>query len=55
MKQTNTIKEVMKELPESERPYERCARLGTAALTDAELLAIIMRTGTTGRNSLQLA
>lgn len=55
MKQTNTIKEVMKELPESERPYERCAKLGTVALTDAELLAIIMRTGTTGRNSLQLA
>lgn len=45
----------MKELPETERPYERCARLGPDALTDAELLAVIMRTGTMGKNSLQLA
>ena len=26
----------IKELPESERPYEKCERLGPGALTDAE-------------------
>ena len=33
----------MKNLPESERPYERFQILGAEALSDAELLAIILR------------
>ena len=45
----------MKELPESEKPYEKCVRLGAGALSDAELLAVIIRTGTTERTSLSLA
>ena len=47
--------ECIKDLPLSERPYERCERLGPEALTDAELLAVILRTGCVGYNSLQLA
>lgn len=45
----------MKELPVSERPYERCERLGPGALSDAELLAVILRNGCREMNSLQLA
>lgn len=45
----------MKELPDQSRPYEKALRLGTDALTDAELLSIILRSGTKGKNSLQLA
>ncbi len=46
-----TIKEKRKE----ERPYEKCMRLGTESLTDAELLAVIIRSGTNNRNSVELA
>ncbi|MCM1282229.1 MAG: DNA repair protein RadC [Muribaculaceae bacterium] len=45
----------VKNLPESERPYERFRRLGAEALSDAELLAIILKTGTKGLTSLELA
>lgn len=38
-----------------ERPYEKCERFGAGSLTDIELLAILLRTGTKGENSLQLA
>ena len=38
-----------------ERPYEKCERFGAENLTDAELLAVILRTGTRGENSLELA
>ena len=39
----------MKELPEHDRPYEKCVRLGPQALTDPELLAVVLRTGTRGK------
>lgn len=45
----------MNELPVHERPYEKCTRLGPQALQDAELLAVILRTGTKGKSALQLA
>ncbi len=45
----------MKSLPASERPYEKCAAHGAAALSDAELLAVILRTGTRSMTSLELA
>ena len=45
----------IKELPENERPYERCERWGAAALSDAELLAVIIRTGTKQKRSVELA
>ena len=46
---------IAKELPEEIRPYERCLKLGPQALNDAELLAVILRTGSRGENSLELA
>lgn len=45
----------MKELPPSEQPRERLASVGPAALSDAELLAILIRVGAPGLNVLQLA
>ena len=38
-----------------ERPYEKCEQYGAENLSDAELLAVLLRTGTKGENSLQLA
>ena len=38
-----------------ERPYEKCEQYGAENLTDAELLAVLLRTGTKRENSLQLA
>jgi DNA repair protein RadC len=42
-------------MPESERPYERFRNLGAEALSDAELLAIIIKTGTRELSSLDLS
>jgi len=42
------------DLQETERPRERLARLGAAALSNAELLAILLRTGLPGENAVQL-
>ena len=36
----------MKERPKELRPYERCLEYGPSVLSNAELLAIILRTGT---------
>lgn len=49
------MNETMKEIPEEQRPYERCLRYGASALSDSELLAVILRTGTRGSSSLALA
>ena len=45
----------MADLPACDRPRERLLRLGPAALSDAELLAILLRTGVTGCNVHELA
>ena len=45
----------MKNLPESERPYEKFIKYGAESLSDAELLAIIIKTGTSKENSLDIA
>lgn len=45
----------VKELPLSERPYEKCEMYGAAYLSDAELLAVILRTGTKNLRSIDLA
>ncbi len=45
----------MKTLPELERPYEKCERLGAGSLSDAELLAVLLRTGSRGENVLDLS
>lgn len=45
----------MKELPISERPYEKLQLYGSEMLSNAELLAIIIKTGTKNENSLAVA
>ena len=41
--------------PVHERPRERLIALGPAALADAELLAILLRTGIKGRSAVDVA
>ena len=48
-------KNTMKELPFSERPYELLEQKGESALTDAQLLAILLKSGTTGETAMDLA
>ena len=48
-----TIK--LKELPESERPYEKLQMYGESVLSNSELLAIIIKTGTKDETAVQLA
>ncbi|MBQ3600271.1 MAG: DNA repair protein RadC [Lachnospiraceae bacterium] len=45
----------LKELPESERPYEKCEKYGAEVLSNAELLAVIIRTGSRGEQAIGLA
>lgn len=45
----------MKEMPVSERPYEKCEHYGANTLSDAELLAVIIRTGGRGERATELA
>lgn len=44
-----------KDLPIDARPREKLIARGAAALADAELLALLLRTGVAGKNVLQLA
>lgn len=50
--QTN---KTIKELPASERPYEKFLSLGASGLSDADLLAIIIKTGTKDRSAVDIA
>jgi DNA repair protein RadC len=45
----------MKDLPADQRPREKLLARGPAALADAELLALLLRTGTAGQGVLALA
>ena len=45
----------VKELPESERPYEKCEQFGAKALSDAELIAVVLRTGSKKERVTELA
>ena len=45
----------IKELPEAERPYEKLELYGEKNLSNAELLAIIIKTGTKEETSVQIA
>lgn len=42
-------------MPISERPYDRCERFGAKYLTDAELIAIILKNGTKSKQAVDLA
>ncbi len=45
----------MKELPVTEQPYEKCEKQGASSLTDAELLAVILRNGILNLRSTDVA
>lgn len=45
----------MKELPISERPYEKLEMYGESTLSNTELLAIIIKSGTKEESSITLA
>ena len=45
----------IKELPKGERPYEKLEKYGENMLSNAELLAIIIKTGTKEENSIDIA
>lgn len=45
----------IKDLPKSERPREKLEKHGSGNLTDVELLSIILRTGTKGKNVKELS
>lgn len=45
----------IKELPDSEKPYEKFVKYGPEALSDAELLAVIIKSGTNGLRSVDVA
>jgi DNA repair protein RadC len=46
---------MFKDIPASARPREKLLALGPAALADAELIALLLRTGLAGTGVLQLA
>ena len=43
------------QLPSWEQPYEKCEKYGVTALSDVDLLAVIIRNGTRELNSIDLA
>lgn len=45
----------IKDWPEEDRPREKLLKHGAARLTDAELIAVFLRTGVRGRSALDLA
>jgi DNA repair protein RadC len=45
----------IKDWPATERPREKLLAMGSASLSDAELLAIFLRTGVTGKSAVDLA
>ena len=46
---------LLQELPKTMRPREKLLSMGSAVLTDVELLAVMLGTGLPGQNVLQLA
>jgi DNA repair protein RadC len=46
---------LIREMPEADRPRERLKSRGAQALSTAELIAIVLRTGVKGRSAVQLA
>ncbi len=49
------MKKTIKNLPEDERPREKLLKYGADKLSDAELLAILLRTGTKGKSAIEMA
>lgn len=49
------MQKAIRDLPVEQRPYEKCLKKGASALSDSELLAVILKTGTKGSSSIDLA
>lgn len=49
------LKPKIKDLPENERPREKLAKYGAETLSNAELLAILLRTGTKNESAIDIA
>ncbi len=45
----------IKDMPDSSRPRERFLKVGPEGLSDAELLAILLRTGTKEENVIDIS
>jgi DNA repair protein RadC len=48
-------KKTIRQLPEASRPYEKCKLYGAQVLSDSELLACFIRTGTSKKNCTDVA
>lgn len=49
------MQKTIRELPKAQRPYEKCQEVGADSLSDSELLAVILKSGTKGSSSIDLA
>jgi len=45
----------IKDIPKVERPREKLLKYGADKLSDSELLAILLRTGTKGKSAVEIA
>ena len=54
MSRSNTNIYTIKDMNEEERPRERLAKLGPQSLSNAELLAILLRVGVVGESAVQV-
>ncbi|MDQ6654259.1 MAG: JAB domain-containing protein, partial [Verrucomicrobiota bacterium] len=45
----------IREMPQDDRPREKLIARGASALTDAELIGILLRTGLPGANAVDVA
>lgn len=48
------IYRTIQQLPDTEKPYEKCERFGPGAMSDSELLAVVLRSGAEGVNVLDM-
>lgn len=49
------VHKAMKDIPESERPFEKCLIDGPVGLSDEELLSVIFRSGTTKKRITEIS
>ncbi len=54
-RQTHYVSTAVREMPETDRPRERLEQIGPEALRDAELIAVLFRTGTRTMGAVALA
>lgn len=52
---SDNLRKTIKDLPENQRPREKLLKFGADKLSDSELLAILIRTGTKGKSAIEVA